>query len=59
MQVPCQCKTQEMHNYAKSKNIFVFFVINEICKQINDSTTPRPCNHLQTTAKQGTKVKET
>ena len=59
MQVPCQCKMQEMHDFAKRKYIFVFFAINEIWKQINDSTTPRPCNYSQTAAKQGTKVKET
>ena len=59
MQVPCQCKMKKMHKYAKEKIFLYFFVINEIWNQINDSTTPKHCNHSQSVAKQGTKVKDT
>ena len=29
MQVPCECKMQTMHNYAKRK-MFLYFELNEI-----------------------------
>ena len=58
MQVPCQCKIQDMHKYAKEK-IFCIFWNKWDMKAINDSTTLRPYNHSQTAAKQGTKVRET
>ena len=50
---------KEMNKYAKATILSYFFAINEIWKQINDSTIHKPYNHSQIAAKQGTKVKET
>ena len=55
--VQVQCKVQNaMHD---DKQMFLDFLkIKEMQNEKNDSTTPRPCKHTQTTLKQSTKVKE-
>ena len=46
-----------MHNDPKKQIFLDSLNKNEILKKKNHSTTPRICNHNQTTLMQGTKVK--